>query len=759
MHLFAQISYRPPPWPGGLYWIIVIATLAGGVLLYLPARLGLQGKLRTALVGLRLAALALILFCLARPMIKMVISSEHDPNLVIAVDVSESMGIEDYDGPTSRLNRFLREFETSGLRDELAEKYRLRIFEIDTEAREARPLGSLNPTGDHTYLGRSLEELIQKGTDANTIATILVTDGADNSGKDFFSAAEQFTRRGVPLLVVGMGTEEVKDLEIVGITTRKIVRMNTTVVVRAKIRQSGFKHHLVPIKITRAGETVASKEVALKDEFTTVEFEFTPTEEGLLRHRLEIPPQPGEVILKNNERDFSVNSSRRKIRVLYMEGSQYKGQNKKFWEFQYLEQALLEDEDVEVTCLFRDDVAAAAEAGIGYVTHPDKGFPRERKDLFKYDVIISSDIDIGLFTDGQLENTVDFVGDYGGGFCMIGGWTAFGAGGYDESIIDQMLPVDMAGREDRYQENVSFKWMLTPEAFEHPIMRLVSDPIKNRSVWRAMPDFKGYNNVIRAKPAATVLAAHPTDRTKYGRKVMLAVQHYGKGRSMAFMPDTTAGWGEDFEELFGETGDNRYYKKFWKNAIRWLAAYRINVPNQLVTIQTDSTLYERGQNARIEVSVLNNRYEPSRDSEVDLEVKSPSGELIRRKLAPDLSQDGIYPWELPVNESGLYQLVSRARDAKGLIGEDRAVFAVQQSTAEFRDYALNRSLLTSFAALTHGKYYSVAEISKIPGDLTAASRNTVKTEISDIWDHPLIYLVLLALLTVEWIVRKKQGLL
>jgi uncharacterized membrane protein len=733
--------------------------LAGGVLLYLPARLGLEGKLRTALISLRVAALALILICLARPMMKKVLSSEHDPNLAIAIDVSESMGIEDYDGPASRLNRFLREFETSGLRDELVEKYRLRVFELDTEAREARPLESLKAQGDHTYLKRSLEELAQKGTDANTIAAILVTDGADNSGEDLFSAAEQFARRGVPLLVVGMGTEEVKDLEIVSIATRKIVRMNTTVVVRAKIRQSGFKHRLVPIEITRAGEAVASKEVALKDEITTVEFEFTPTEEGLLRHRLQIPLQPGEVILKNNERDFTVNSSRRKIRVLYMEGSQYRRADRKFWEFQYLEQALLEDEDVEVTCLFRDDVVAAAEAGIGYVTHPDKGFPRERKELFKYDVIVSSDIDIGLFTDGQLKNTVDFVGEYGGGFCMIGGWTAFGAGGYDESIIDQMLPVDMAGRDDRHVENVSFKWKLTPEAFEHPIMRLLDDPAKNRSVWRSMPDFKGYSNVIRSKPAATTLAEHPTDRTKYGRKIMLAVQHYGKGRSMAFMPDTTAGWGEDFEDLFGEADDNRYYKKFWKNAIRWLAAYRINVPNQLVTIQTGSILYERGQTARIEVGVLNNRYEPSRDAEVELEIKPPSGELIRRKLAPDLSQDGLYPWQLPVNESGLYQLVSRARDAKGLIGEDRAVFAVQQSTAEFRDYALNRSLLVSLAALTHGKYYSIAEIDKIPEDLTAASKKTVKTEISDIWDHPLIYLILLALLTIEWIVRKKQGLL
>ena len=39
---------------------------------------------------------------------------------------------------------------------------------------------------------------------------------------------------------------------------------------------------------------------------------------------------------------------------------------------------------------------------------------------------------------------------------MVGGWTAFGSGGYDESALDKLLPVDMDGRADGYYEDIEF---------------------------------------------------------------------------------------------------------------------------------------------------------------------------------------------------------------------------------------------------------------------------------------------------------------
>ena len=67
--------------------------------------------------------------------------------------------------------------------------------------------------------------------------------------------------------------------------------------------------------------------------------------------------------------------------------------------------------------------------------------------------------------------------------------------------------------------------------------------------------------------------------------VLLAVQEIGKGRMMAFTSDTTSSWGRDFETTWGEkispngrlteyNCDSRYFRSFWVNAVRWLAAAR-----------------------------------------------------------------------------------------------------------------------------------------------------------------------------------------
>ena len=103
---------------------------------------------------------------------------------------------------------------------------------------------------------------------------------------------------------------------------------------------------------------------------------------------------------------------------------------------------------------------------------------------------------------------------------MIGGWTAYGPGGYDEDVIDKMLPVDMlGGRNEKYVENEEFVWDVTPEGFEHPIMRLVADPDENRKIWEEKQRiFKGHNMVQRAKPGLLPWRCIRTRKTCMARR-------------------------------------------------------------------------------------------------------------------------------------------------------------------------------------------------------------------------------------------------
>src|SRR5207244_1509261 len=150
-------------------------------------------------------------------------------------------------------------------------------------------------------------------------------------------------------------------------------------------------------------------------------------------------------------------------------------------------------------------------------------------------------------------------------------------GRYAKTPIDRMLPVEM-NANDVHENDIDFHWRVTEEAWHtgesggpHPVMQLDKDEEKNRAIWAKLPSFHGFSRTTRPKPAATTLAvvADELYETAYGPAIILAVQPFGNGRSMAFTTDTTGSWGTEWEDSWGppdQTGiseRNLYYKTFW----------------------------------------------------------------------------------------------------------------------------------------------------------------------------------------------------
>ncbi len=391
------------------------------------------------------------------------------------------------------------------------------------------------------------------------------------------------------------------------------------------------------------------------------------------------------------------------------------------------------------------------------------------EELLKYDAVIFSDVPKSDFTPEQLLNTERFVTEFGGGFVMVGGYTSFGSGGYQNTIIDNLIPVAME-RETDLKEN-PFRPRVTDDAWTHPIMQISADEAENRLIWTAkFPQLFGYNRVDRAKPGAVVLLEHPTDRTADGPAVILAAQNVGRGRTMAFTSDTTYGWGRLFETIWGEKSDRllplsaancdaRYFKQFWLNAVRWLAAHKANLEHGQVGIDLPQTYCAPNLAIPVRVAALSREGREVADAEVTLEL---SNQFKRLRTVRAVYSEALrgYQAEVKLPDTGQFVLHAVARFKDGQTADDWQIAVGEETDIEMADIRDKPETLAAVSRWSGGQVLAAAHndqnaLSLALGGATPATLEYRKTPL---WDRAAWLAAIIGLLTVEWAVRRLRGL-
>jgi uncharacterized membrane protein len=599
-----EFSYTPK-----ITWILGAA--AGVLLLVWLTYYRAKGKpspaLKFFLVFLRVLAIAAVVTCLLDPQWVEMIKHEQRSRLAVVLDTSKSMSIQDVAGP--RLDA-AKKWITKDLTEASPATVSLATYSFDQNLSALPALDSANPTGAVTALADSLEALLAVPNPEPLLGVVLVSDGIDNVAKFPEHAARTFRRKGIPIHTVTVGTtNEMRDVILENVQVKRAVPNEAPTRVALDLRSPGFDGKKVSIQIRSQKKIVAAKEVTLNGARQSIEIDLTPRGKGFQTYEAVVSPVKDEWLATNNRRLFGLEVVDPTLHVLYMEGTP-QTKTSPVPEWKYLKDALLSDTNISVKVLYRQlgtdgkylntiDTDPQTGEKIYPVEHPREGFPRTLSGLLEYDVVIHSDIRKESFTPDQLQNIARLVQEYGGGFVMIGGNSAFGKGGYHETILDRIIPIAMEQANDSV--NVPFRLQLTRGALSHPIMNIGTSIEETAQIWTTkFPMLYGFNRVDRAKPGATVLAANPAYITPYGSGVLLAVQEIGKGRSMAFTSDTTRSWGKDFETIWGEPKragtapgtllterncDSRYYRQFWVNAVRWLASGKLGRTNDPVTLE------------------------------------------------------------------------------------------------------------------------------------------------------------------------------
>ncbi len=98
-----------------------------------------------------------------------------------------------------------------------------------------------------------------------------------------------------------------------------------------------------------------------------------------------------------------------------------------------------------------------------------------------------------------------------------------------------------------------------------------------------------------------------------------------------------------------------------------------------------------------------------------------------------------------------------ARQDKTELGRDTLTFRREDGVAENFGAAQNRDLLEKLSSDTGGNYYTPANAKRLPGEVAVSEAGITAHDNLDIWDMPILFLLVILIRGGEWLLRRKWG--
>lgn len=733
-----------PPW--SLALVVGVALAVGGVVLIASRRLAARRRRDWALlVGSRLGVVAILAFCLLRPVL-IVRTVEPQRNFVaVLLDDSRSMRVADRDGAPR--GAFVREAfgPEAPLRRALADRFALRFFRFASSVERTADPAGLAFDGTRTEIGGALRGVPEALAGLPVSGVVLVTDGADTSEAAVTEAIAALRGASVPVFTVGVGRERLdRDIELGRVHPPAAVLKDTTVMVDVVVSQTGYARRTVPLVVEDEGRVIGRQDVELPrdGEPAAVRVRFTASEPGPRLLRFRVGEQPGELVAENNVREAVVDVRDRRERILYIEGEPRP-------EMKFLRRAVADDRNLQVVTLQRTAERKFFRLDIDDPEELAGGFPKTREDLFAYRGLILGSIEASAFTPDQLRMIADFVGVRGGGLLALGGRRAFAEGGYAGTPVADALPVvlDPPGPGAAFFAEVTVQ--PTRMGAGHAVTQIADTEAASLDRWKALPQVTSVNPLRQVKPGASVLLQGTTPASG-DPLVVLASQRYGAGKAIALGIQDSWLWQMHadipVEDLTHET--------LWRRLLRWVVD---GVPEQVAVVAARDRV-ERGERVDLTATARDRTYGEVNDARVTARIVSPSGRTVERPMDLAVDRPGEYRTTLAADEDGLYEIRVRAVRGDATLGEATTYVRVGPSDAEYFGAAMRAPLLRRIAEDTGGRFYTPETVGTLPEDLTYLGKGLTVVDEKELWDMPILLLLVVSLLAAEWFARRAMGL-
>jgi hypothetical protein len=333
---------------------------------------------------------------------------------------------------------------------------------------------------------------------------------------------------------------------------------------------------------------------------------------------------------------------------------------------------------------------------------------------------------------------------------MMGGARSFAEGGYGATPVADALPL-VIDPKTRASEPTTFsrlKVMPTRAGQEHAVTQIAGSEAASAARWPDMPQVTSINAPLPIKPAATVLLNGTDERQRV--TPMLVWQPFGRGKAIAFLPQDSWEW----QMHASVTLEDQTHENFWRQMLRWLVT---DVPSPVEARMTPDRV-EPGEAVTIEASIVDPAWVELNDARVMARVTRPGGTTLDVPLQWTGERDGQYRGSFVSTVPGAYEVAIDADRAGKPIGTSVAYVRAGAGDAEYFDPTMHEAPLRRIADETGGRYYEAANVAGLAEDVSYAGKGVTSVEERELWNMPIILIMLVGLVCAEWGYRRAVGL-
>lgn len=667
--------------------------------------------LRVVLITIRSVVLILLLVLIFEPTLKVEDTQKNKP--VVPVFIDNSSSVINTDSTTLALIQ--NSIESIPVSDEI--DYQYYSFDGSIQKSTQDSIRFLKNDGALTNFQNIFDKL--KDDDGYVTSAVIVSDGIINDGSSSIYEAEELN---IPIYTIGVGdTSKVTDVYVSSILNNRFIYKETPTVVAAEISNQNLAGESVIISFKENNKLINSKEIELSQSgINRVVFDYLPLQSGKQKLSIEVNRLNDETNYENNIRSTFIDVLENKLNILVIGGAPSA-------DFSAVYQSLSLVDEYNPNKYLQ-------------INSNDFLGDEFQQKLDSAQVLVLINFPYGNTPNDVIQRVLAKISNNNIPFLNL-------IGSNLESLnlnsINQLLPFTETRRFDEIY--------LAQPNFTDQNSSLLRDESNNLLQPDNLPPIAFPNRGFRIKPGNNIIATAKVNNVSTEFPMMIT-SNQANTRSITIIGSNIWKWRVD-----SDASNVNFFDQLMYNTIQWL---RVSNRQRKFFVETSKEIYTAGEQVQFTAQLYDDKLEPIDDGEISIDIEGNSDSY---SLKLSNSEPGIYTGSLNLPKQGDYSYSATA-DVDGIKQNTYSgKFNIGEVDLEKLQTVMNKNYLEMLASLSGGSYNYIDKSDEIFKQIETSNLDKVKQTVSSVTYDPLsletILILLILLLSAEWFIRKKEGML